>query len=99
MKRHERPRQSSIRVDLPFGKQWCELSTAERRVFICHQLKQLGPPSKQPIITCLCGKDVPTRFAYRCYVCGAFWCPKCGAKHFDIVQAKDENGILQRKRR
>ena len=35
---------------------------------------------------CLCGKVVPIMFAYRCYECGAFWCPKCAGKHFDKVK-------------
>ena len=83
MRRHERPKAASIRCELPFGKKWSDLSIAEKRTLIRFQLSQLGPPRKQPIITCLCGEKVQVRFAYRCYMCGAFWCPKCGAKHFD----------------
>jgi hypothetical protein len=83
MKRHERPRDSGIRVEMPAKSKWRDLSLAQKRQHVRSQLEQLGPPSKQPKITCLCGHTVPVMLAYRCYMCGAFWCPKCGGKHFD----------------
>jgi len=88
MRRHERPRTPAIRVELPIGKNYADLSIAERRTIVWFQLKQLGPPSKQPLITCLCGHRVPAMFAYRCYECGVFFCPKCASKHFDTNRGK-----------
>lgn len=82
MRRHERPRLSNTREDVPVNSNWCELSLAQRRTHIFTQLKSLGPSVKQPKMKCLCGKIVPIMFAYRCYECGAFWCPKCARKHF-----------------
>ena len=82
MRRHERPRQSNIRVEVPVMGAWCNLSVAETRAHIFSQLKLLGNSNKQPQMRCLCGKVVPIMFAYRCYECGAFWCPKCAGKHF-----------------
>lgn len=83
MRRHEKPRQPNTRVDLPVTGNWCDLSDDERRAHIMFQLRQVGTVGRQQIITCLCGKSVPIMFAYRCYECGAFWCPKCAAVHFD----------------
>ncbi len=83
MRRHERPKQDNIRCEIPWKKNACDLSIVERRTLILFQLKQLGPYSKQQKITCLCGKIVPVMFAYRCYECGVYFCPKCASKHFD----------------
>lgn len=83
MRRHERPKLANIRCDIPFGKDSTELSIAERRTLILFQLKQLGPTSKQQLITCLCGHEIPVIFAYRCYECGVYFCPKCAGKHFN----------------
>lgn len=88
MRRHERPRQSSIRVELPIVGDWCSLSLAEKRTHIFNQVKSLGVMNKQPQIKCLCGRVVPILYAYRCYECGAFWCPKCAAKHFGNAKRK-----------
>jgi len=52
------------------------------RAHIFGQIKSLGSVAKQPKMKCLCGKVVPIMFAYRCYQCGAFFCPKCAGKHF-----------------
>lgn len=82
MRRHEIPRQSNTRVELPVRDDWCDLSKDEERAHVFTQLKSLGPHKKQPEMRCLCGKVVPIMFAYRCYECGAFWCPKCAGKHF-----------------
>jgi len=88
MRRHERPRKANTRCKVPFGKAYSDISIAERRTLILFQLAQLGPHKKQPIITCLCGKDVPAMYAYRCYECGVFFCPKCASKHFDTNKGK-----------
>lgn len=91
MRRHERPRQINIRVELPENlseSDWCGLSLAHKRTHIAIQLKSLGPTNKQPQMKCLCGLVTPIMFAYRCYECGAFWCPKCAGKHFDKVKRK-----------
>ncbi len=83
MRRHELPQQSNFRVELPVKNDWPNLSLAERRAHIFTQLKSLAPVKKQPQMRCLCGKIVPIMFAYRCYECGAFWCPKCASGHFE----------------
>ncbi len=82
MRRHAVTRRPHIRVELPVQGNWCDLSVAEKGEHIFNQLKQLGPYKKQPQMRCLCGKIVPIMFAYRCYECGAFWCPKCAGGHF-----------------
>jgi len=82
MRRHERPRVPGFRVETPVRGNWCDLSLAQKRQHIFDQLKPFGPTKEQPQITCLCGKTVPAMFAYRCFMCGAFWCPKCAGKHF-----------------
>jgi len=76
MRRHERPRQSNIRVELPVKDDWSNLSTDEKGAHIFNQIKSLGNYKKQPQMRCLCGHIMPIQFAYRCYMCGAFWCPK-----------------------
>ena len=86
MRRHEIPRAPGFRVKRPVRGKWAGLSLAQKRQHIQDQLKPLMPMKTQPKITCLCGKTVPVMYAYRCYFCGAFWCPKCAGKHFD--QAK-----------
>ena len=85
MRRHEIHRQSNTRVTLPIEGDWCELSLDEKRAHIFSQCKILGNTAKQPQMKCFCGKVVPIMFAYRCYECGAFWCPKCAAKHFSLT--------------
>ncbi len=82
MRRHEVPRHANIRVEVPTNPKWADLNTAQQRTHIHNQIKSLGTLSKQPKIECLCGKIVPYMYAYRCYACGAFWCPKCAGKHF-----------------
>lgn len=82
MRRHEIPRQSNTRVELPVRDDWCDLSKDEERAHVFAQIKSLGPIKKQVTIRCLCSKVVPIAHAYRCYECGAFWCPKCASKHF-----------------
>lgn len=83
-KRHEVAKQNTIRVDDPFGKkEYVDLSLEEKRFVIWAQLKELGSMKKQQHITCLCKKVVPIMYAYRCYYCGVFFCPKCAGKHFD----------------
>ncbi len=83
MRRHERPRTPGFRVERPVRGKWCDLSLAQKRQHVQDQLKQLGRMDEQPKITCLCGKTVPAMYAYRCFMCGAFWCPKCAGKHFE----------------
>lgn len=34
------------------------------------------------IVTCPCKKQIPVRVAYRCYMCGIIFCPKCAEDHF-----------------
>lgn len=82
MRRHEKPRSANIRVAEPIKGDWCNLSLAEKRTHIFNQAKSLGSLNKQPQITCLCRKVVPILYAYRCFECGAFWCPKCAKVHF-----------------
>ena len=84
MRRHERARQDMIRDELPLRKRYEELSINDRRLVIRFQLNLLGPPSKQLLMTCLCGKKIPIMFAYRCYECGIFFCPRCASEHFEI---------------
>lgn len=86
MRRHERPRRSNFRVELPIKGDWSELSLAQKRAHIFSQLQSLGPINKQPQMRCLCGRIVPIMFAYRCYECGAFWCPKRADTHFGIAR-------------
>ena len=88
MRRHSVPRQSQYRTEVPIGEDWCSLSIDARRALIYSQLKSLGCLSKQQIITCLCGKQIPVMFAYRCFECGAWWCPKCSKTHFDTTRCK-----------
>ena len=82
MRRHPVPRQPHIRTKLPVRDDWCNLSITEKGAHIFSQLQLLGSTDKQPQMRCLCGKVIPIMFAYRCYECGAFWCPKCAGKHF-----------------
>lgn len=82
MRRHEVPRQSNTRVELPVKNDWCKLSLDEKRAHIFSQLQSLQPLKGQPVMRCLCGKVVPIQYAYRCYECGSFWCPKCAGTHF-----------------
>ncbi len=82
MRRHAVPKQPHIRVGVPVKNDWYNLSLAEKQAHIFSQLKSLGNIHKQPQMRCLCGKVVPIQYAYRCYECGAFWCPKCSSKHF-----------------
>ena len=91
MRRHERPRQANIRVEVPIGSNWKDLSLAQHRTHIFRQLQSLAPVNKQPQMKCLCGKVMPIQFAYRCYECGAFWCPRCSATHFG--NAKRVKGV------
>jgi hypothetical protein len=88
MRRHERPRLSNIRVETPVRGKWCKLSLAQKRQHIFDQLKQLGSMKEQPRITCICGKIIPAMYAYRCFECGAFFCPKCASRHFGIKKSK-----------
>ncbi len=48
MRRHERPRQSNIRVEVPVGSNWSELNLAQMRTHVATQIKSLGPTKKQP---------------------------------------------------
>lgn len=82
MKRHPIPKQNHIRVEVPVGSNWKELSLEQHRKHIFTQLKSLGSMDNQPKMKCLCGRVTPIIYAYRCYECGAFWCPKCAGKHF-----------------
>lgn len=92
MRRHERPRQANMRVEVPVGGNWRNLSLAQQRTHIYNQVKSLGNVKEQPQMKCLCGNIVPIRSVYRCYECGAFWCPKCSAKHFS--KAKKAKGAI-----
>lgn len=93
MRRHKVPRQSNFRVELPVKNDWPNLSSAEHRAHIFAQLKSLGPAKEQPQMRCLCGKIVPIMFAYRCYECGAFWCPKCASEHFGKEVVARRQGV------
>jgi len=88
MRRHERSRLPHFREVTPIRGKWCDLSLNQKRQHIFDQLKQLGPVDKQPQITCICGKTVPAMYAYRCYECGAFFCPKCASEHFGTIRGK-----------
>ena len=49
-----------------------------KRARVTTQLRQ----ASNGTITCGCGGTLPTRFAYRCYYCGEFYCRACAPAHF-----------------
>ena len=88
MRRHGRAKLPNTRIKTPVRGRWEKLSCDQKRAHVFYQLMQLGSIDEQPKVTCLCGLTVPVQNAYRCFECGAFWCPKCAGKHFGIEKPK-----------
>ena len=49
-----------------------------------------------PSVTCICGRKIPLRFAYKCLYCDVFFCGDCAEEHFGKTREQYQADKLKR---